>query len=1525
MLHVSMGCISLQNRPQLHYLPISGSTQDPNENHLQIRRESLSSIQQNLPSSPNAQRRPVLKADLPMTASAAQKEVSEAVKNDNRDVSDLWKEALKAYKGIVGFDLERKFDSVQAMIDQGTHEMENFHKFRHNDKKVDKLRSLFAANLDYIEKGAQQLVSAAVPAFPPAAAIGTAVTIMLSACRQVSADYDIVMVFFEDMNSFLQRITILETRLPKHKGYQNCLMDVFTSFLVMCGFAHKFIELGRFKKWISNLLHGEDTELGGARKGMDLKIRRLQQATEFAILGNTEEIQKMSTELLTNQETHTAMLEKQMQVMNSIRDTTEMIQSDMAKLLKAFNDQKREEKKDRGHDQRAKAVEQNKPPSAKRIRNILVEVEGDGHEYLVLKETLVKDTCTWVFLQPAWDEWLKQGQADHLTLAITGEPGSGKSHIGLTVYERLLGEAMNDTSKLTCAAHFYFREQSSSLSNFCNAITTVIIQTVEHNASLCELVNAEVIKDGFDMNSYVAESLIRQILVPAFGKASKFKLLLLLDGLDELDDLAEFLSFLKVIREENLRITVAFTSRPGVLSIVKESSSVLAVNVTRENQKEDLRAFIWSHINSLSTMRKFDRYVQQRIADKVEEVAPNFLYAAHMLARFDNLGREGAVIRNLEKPLPSGLHGIYEGLLTDCYRRTELEHKPIVSKLLHWLAFAFRPLTFNEVVSLVRLWVNDVNFDIEKVPEPFESFLQVGDPGSDAEERVKIQAQGGWGTAVSELEKTQTAVDHEAIYNDGELPVKFKERSMRSFFIEEPDKTDIHAHRIRPSEIHRQMFLDCTKLACTTGHYPFPISSALSRYAVVHIVSHWFRIDFESHTAEEQIEVMEALASTLANKKSFSRMMEWTGSSYSSTFTDEVFEKISRWSQLLSVYKEQLSKDAVEWWENVSENPQNCLMSLVKAHLRQIYISLSVDTALASYRRARDAIKTQAKKNYEHEIGSMGESLNEKQGVLGIEGLFEDIKIEPVGYRALASLMLHFKYLKPAETLCQNALDGLNGTLDIVRTRELMSRIRLENDAQASHRDILECFGKMNDETVPLPLRRTVCITKARIEAKLEMNEAAAISYAHARSIDPTTLMTGEILNEELDLFSEEDSKQGFIGVLKNWSPLQRLTWLCWEYDDYHDDRSRLLRKAALQSGEVDFVLQLYLDSIQYLENVNAAAPLRIDLSLLYQHVTGDIEAARLALDEVLDSGSTGYPYPITDSSPDYTVTRAVDNYSELLYGIFRSSHDPKHKTELLATVQGLLGRPLALDVLPTSITYLTFRLIVLSRMYLKLGPATNFQDTLQGVLIGSIDALSDTISWNDADNLVCLSKALHILGNSIRNGQELDTMARTMYSAVFCHLDPKVKLMDDEANEHSDDDAGDDGDSATDAEADDRPTDEGDLIEGAELFCDGTCGQKFSWWGKKTAYACMVCHDVLFCTDCYNRRATDGVAEKQLDAMPTCDKRHEFLKLPVEGWRGVADGKVLLEGKEPVEFGELLKRTRDVLCKEAWEEFWRN
>ena len=65
-------------------------------------------------------------------------------------------------------------------------------------------------------------------------------------------------------------------------------MDVFTSFLTVCGYAHKYIELGRFKKWITNLVSGEDSDLSGARKIEVPKQRRIGAANGETRMTNDE-------------------------------------------------------------------------------------------------------------------------------------------------------------------------------------------------------------------------------------------------------------------------------------------------------------------------------------------------------------------------------------------------------------------------------------------------------------------------------------------------------------------------------------------------------------------------------------------------------------------------------------------------------------------------------------------------------------------------------------------------------------------------------------------------------------------------------------------------------------------------------------------------------------------------------------------------------------------------------------------------------------------------------------------------------------------------------------------------------------------------------------------------------------------------------------------------------------------------------------------------------------------------------------
>lgn len=95
---------------------------------------------------------------------------------DDQAIVRLWQDALKGYKGVVGRDLVQGFTNSKAMIEQATNDMENFHKFRHNEKKVDRLRTILIENFGYIEAGTQQLANAASSAFPPAAAIGAALT-----------------------------------------------------------------------------------------------------------------------------------------------------------------------------------------------------------------------------------------------------------------------------------------------------------------------------------------------------------------------------------------------------------------------------------------------------------------------------------------------------------------------------------------------------------------------------------------------------------------------------------------------------------------------------------------------------------------------------------------------------------------------------------------------------------------------------------------------------------------------------------------------------------------------------------------------------------------------------------------------------------------------------------------------------------------------------------------------------------------------------------------------------------------------------------------------------------------------------------------------------------------------------------------------------------------------------------------------------------------------------------------------------
>jgi len=240
----------------------------------------------------------------------------------------------------------------------------------------------------------------------------------------------------------------------------------------------------------------------------------------------------------------------------------------------------------------------------------------------VLKDTIVPDTCNWVFEEPEWEQW-HATEGPSPVLAISGDPGVGKSHIGASVYDKLLNEVQTNADKTLCAAHFYFREQASDLHTFGNAVNIIIIQVVEQNEQICEMVLAEINKDEVDVDFQDSEDVFRKLLATVFQKDSKYHLNLMLDGIDELEDFENLITVLEIIKREELRISVVVTSRPERVKEISDAVPTTSILVNKEKQKLDLRELIWNRLNSLSSLRTFGRYVKQRVADKLEEHSPS--------------------------------------------------------------------------------------------------------------------------------------------------------------------------------------------------------------------------------------------------------------------------------------------------------------------------------------------------------------------------------------------------------------------------------------------------------------------------------------------------------------------------------------------------------------------------------------------------------------------------------------------------------------------------------------------------------------------------------------------------------------------------------------------------------------------------------------------------------------------------------------------------------------------------------------
>ncbi len=387
------------------------------------------------------------------------------------------------------------------------------------------------------------------------------------------------------------------------------------------------LTVGDVEKWIINLMKGEDSELGGARKKMDVNLSRLQAATEYAILGNTEEIQRMNADLQKNQDLQLSMAESQTRMLETVLESQDNVRNELQsiqKLLVMFDERRGADTPKQAAN---KAASQNKPPTSNRVRSFFPDTINPESEYKNIKDNFIPDTAAWIFSESVWSAWSatatgEGNKAPPKILAISGPPGSGKSHLAASAYDNLLAAANNGAGD-TAVAHFFFRETTKDLNMFYNAVNWIVVQLAEQNTTLCEKINVELAREDIETDVYDWEDVWATLVKPFFPSSSKARLQIVLDGLDELtwterDDMFKFLK--QISESTDVNVGVVCTTRSDLLPKLEELGAAV-IEVTKEKQSADLKALIWHHLNNDNGFRKFARYMKQRISTELEEKA----------------------------------------------------------------------------------------------------------------------------------------------------------------------------------------------------------------------------------------------------------------------------------------------------------------------------------------------------------------------------------------------------------------------------------------------------------------------------------------------------------------------------------------------------------------------------------------------------------------------------------------------------------------------------------------------------------------------------------------------------------------------------------------------------------------------------------------------------------------------------------------------------------------------------------------
>lgn len=337
-------------------------------------------------------------------------------------------------------------------------------------------------------------------------------------------------------------------------------------------------------------------------------------------------------------------------------------------------------------------------------------------EHDVAKAT--SDTCTWLFKDLVYLQWLNQQNG---LLWIKGHPGVGKS----TLMKHITRNLRKDKSTVF-ASHFFHGRGTSIQHNISGLFRSLLHQIMIQIPELCHKVTFAFNRKCQTMGEYKThwewnQSELQDLFVAhAMEAVKKYQIRIFVDALDECgeDDAVNLVETFQSLADS---LCICFSCRYYPLLALEDGLEILV----ERNNAQDIETYL---------LRQPIRFqLRKQIAKKA---SGNFQWVTLVTQKVLRLLRKGnpKKIQNIISSLPTELSGLYEGFLANI----EESDKPQSLKMLQWICYAMRPLTFSELRFVMAV---DEDTTCLSILECQESELFV-DTDDDMEKRICDLSQG---------------------------------------------------------------------------------------------------------------------------------------------------------------------------------------------------------------------------------------------------------------------------------------------------------------------------------------------------------------------------------------------------------------------------------------------------------------------------------------------------------------------------------------------------------------------------------------------------------------------------------------------------------------------------------------------------------------------------------------------------------------------------------------------------------------